>query len=111
MSTYSILDGQVEIYGVEVTQPQRIEGEIAKAQADVDMYKQRLSMLAACTPKDLFPSDNDGTTNEKLGWELDAIFEGYEEAVGRLHKLYVIDMNKDVLVDIYAPEPEKKSQE
>lgn len=102
MSASSLLKGEVEIYGVEVTTPNRIDSEIEKAREDVELYKQKISMLVSATPKDIFPSDSEGTTMEKLGWELDSLFEAYDEAFSRLTKLYVIQLNSDTLVDPYA---------
>jgi hypothetical protein len=104
MSTYTYLKGDVELYGVEITDKAQLRNAIQEAEEDYANAKDRIKMLAAATPKDVFPSDEDGTTMEKLGWELDAAFEWLEEAHSKLVKLYAIELNSDAIVDIYAPE-------
>ena len=107
MSRETYLKGDIGIVGVEVNHDYEVASRIEEAQRDVEDAKAKIKMLIAGTPKDLFPSDENGTTLEKLGWETDAAFEAYEEALTRLTKLYTIEINKDCIVDQYAEVEEK----
>ncbi len=108
MSRETYLKGDIGICGVEVNHSYELERRIEEATKEVEDAKARIKMLIAGTPKDLFPSDQDGTTLEKLGWETDAAFEAYEDAMSTLQRLYVIDTNKDCIVDQYAPVEDEK---
>ena len=108
MARETTLKGEIGICGVEVNHDYELNERIAKAEQEVENAKARIKMLIAGTPKDLFPSDEEGTTIEKLGWETDAAFEWLEEAMATLQKLYVIDVNRDCIVDQYAPVEDEK---
>ena len=103
MSRETYLKGDIGICGVEVNHSYELADRIEQAQKEVEDAKARIKMLIAGTPKDLFPSDEEGTTVEKMNWETDAAFEALEDAMSTLQRLYVIDLNKDCIVDQYAP--------
>lgn len=99
---------------IEVNRPEELESRIGKAEREVADLKSRIEALCYATPKDLFPANDGWTTYELVNKEVSELFEMYNEALAELNKLYLIDLNKDLLIDQYAElkeEYEKTSED
>lgn len=87
---------------IEVNRPEELESRIGKAEREVADLKSRIEALCYATPKDLFPANDGWTTYELVRKEVSELFEMYNDALSELNKLYLIDLNKELLVDQYA---------
>lgn len=99
---------------IEVNRPEELESRIGKAEREVADLKSRIEALCYATPKDLFPANDGWTTYELVSKEVSELFEMYNDALSELNKLYLIDLNKDLLIDQYAElkeEYEKTSED
>lgn len=88
-----------EIPGVEFNKPtDDIEDAIERKTDDIQYYKEKLKMLAACTPKDMFCSED---IMFELNKEFDDIFECLVEEISERSRLYIIDLNRNDIVNQY----------
>lgn len=101
MSRTTILNGNIEICGVEINNAASLPSAIYEAETRVARAKGNLKMIAAATPKDMFPEDENGSTLEKFTYAFDTAMEELEEANAELTKLYIIDVNSENIVDGY----------
>ena len=98
-----------EIPGVEFNKPtDDIEDAIERKTDNIQYYKEQLKMLAACTPKDMFDSED---IMSELNGEFDDIFECLEEEISERARLYIIDLNRDDIVNQYEEIPEKNTKD
>jgi hypothetical protein len=97
MSRYTKIK-DCEIPGVEFNKPtDDIEDAIERKTDNIQYYKEKFKMLAACTPKDMFPED----TMFELNKEFDDIFECLVEEISERSRLYIIDLNRKDIVNQY----------
>lgn len=99
---------------IEVNRPEELASRIENAEREVAEVKSKIEALCYATPKDLFPANDGWTTYELVSKEVTELFERYNEALAELNKLYLIDLNKDLLIDQYAElkeEYEKTSED
>lgn len=88
-----------EIPGVEFNKPtDNIEDAIESKNDNIQYYKEKLKMLAACTPKDMFDSED---IMFELNQEFNDIFECLVEEISERSRLYIIDLNRNDIVNQY----------
>ena len=88
-----------EIPGVEFNKPtDDIEDAIESKNDNIQYYKEKLKMLAACTPKDMFNSED---IMFELNQEFNEIFECLVEEISERSRLYIIDLNRNDIVNQY----------
>lgn len=68
-------DGEVDISGIQIDSYQELKDKLSDNQKEMDSVKNKIRQICACTPKDMFQSDNDGDTLWKMNRELDELFE------------------------------------
>lgn len=68
-------DGEVDISGIQIDSYQELKDKLSDNRKEMDSAKNKIRQICACTPKDMFPSDNDGDTLWKMNQELDELFE------------------------------------
>lgn len=68
-------DGEVDISGIQIDSYQELKDKLSDNQKEMDSVKNKIRQICACTPKDMFPSDNNGDTLWKMNQELDELFE------------------------------------
>lgn len=107
MSRYTKIK-DCEIPGVEFNKPtDNIEYAIEKRNDNIQYFKEKLKILASCTPKDMFPEN---TINE-LNQEFDDIFECLVDEISERARLYIIDLNKDDIVNQYEEISEENTKD
>ena len=75
-----------------------IEDSIERKTDNIQYYKEKLKMLAACTPKDMFDSED---VMFELNKEFNDIFECLVEEISERSRLYIIDLNRNNIVNRY----------
>ena len=78
------------ICGVYINSYYELEEKIKDQEEWYNKCKEKLRQLASCTPKDMFPENNDGDTLTLLNREFDDTIESMEETHNYLDTLYRI---------------------
>lgn len=71
--------GEVEISGININSYSELKDRLEENSHDMEEVKNKIKQICACTPKDVFPSDNDGDTLWKLNREVNDLFEELSE--------------------------------
>ena len=90
--------GSETICGVYINSYYELEEKIKDQEEWYNKCKEKLRQLASCTPKDMFPENNNGDTLTLLNREFDDTIESMEETINHLNNLYRVKY----LVDAYA---------
>ena len=80
--------GSETICGVYINSYYELEEKIKDQEEWYNKCKEKLRQLASCTPKDMFPENNDGDTLTLLNREFDDTIESMEETINHLNNLY-----------------------
>lgn len=81
------------IGGYEYSTGARLKEDIAKHEADVAYYKERLLALVMATPKDITPDGDDPMEHVKQTF--DEIWGELRDLLFRLSDLYTVQLNED----------------
>lgn len=71
--------GEVEISGVQINSYSELKDKLEDNSNSMSEVKNKIRQICACTPKDMFPEDSEGSTLWKLNNELDELFEYLSE--------------------------------
>lgn len=90
--------GTVYFKNIHVRTMGELDNKIEEAEESVAKCKEKLKMLAAATPKDIFPpsEDNNGDCLFSVNREFDETWEWLEEEQFQLNRLYLM---RDILTD------------
>lgn len=103
--------GWAHFYNVHIRSMSDLDNQIKEAEDNIKTCKEKLKMLAAATPKDIFPptADNYGDCLFSVNKEFDSIWEWLEEEQATLSKLYHM---KDLITDwefkLYEDDPNEE---
>lgn len=81
------------IGGYEYSTGARLKEDIAKREADVAYYKERLLALVMATPRDITPDGDDPMEHVKLTF--DELWDELQDELFRLSDMYLIEVNKE----------------
>lgn len=68
-------NGEVDISGIQLDSYQELKDKLEDNKNEMNEVKNKIRQICACTPKDMFPSDDNGDTLWKMNQELDELFE------------------------------------
>ena len=93
MSRETVFRKGAWVGGYEFSNATQLKEDIAKKEADIHWYKEKLLALAAATPKDITPEGDDPLEHIKLTF--DALFDDLQDEVLQLGVMYVVQLNED----------------
>lgn len=95
MSRETIFKEGAWIGGYEFSNSTRLKADIAKKEADVAYYKERLLAMCMATPKDITPKDDNPI--EHIHFSFIDLWEALQDEMFALGDLYTIQNNEDCI--------------
>jgi hypothetical protein len=81
--------------GYEYFNSTQLTEDIAKKEADIDYYKERLLALAMATPKDIAPNGEDPF--EYVKQMFDELWDEIQDQTLALGNMYTVQLNEDYI--------------
>lgn len=100
--------GEVDISGININSYQELKDRLEENSHDMEEVKNKIKQICACTPKDVFPTDNEGDTLWKLNREVNDLFEELSELEWDRARLMTISTIVDDWQYIGKTDPYKK---
>ena len=102
MSRETIFRDGASVGGYEFSSATQLTEDIAKKEADISYYKERLLALAMATPKDITPDGSDPL--EQVRETFSDVWDELQDELFRLSDLYLIEANKEYIDNGSAPQ-------
>ena len=95
MSRETIFKAGAWVGGYEYFNATQLTEDIAKKEADISYYKERLLALAMATPKDIAPQGEDPF--EYVKQMFDELWEEIQDHTLQLGTMYTVQLNEDYI--------------